>query len=274
MTSIAVIGGGKIGEALISGLVASGIDVDDITVSNRRDERSRELHEKYGVTTTSDNAAAVVGADVAFVCVKPKGIIAMLDEISDALNNSGRRTTVVSMAAGISLAAMEDTVPAETPVIRVMPNTPMLVRQGMCALAAGQHVTEEQVETTSELLRAVGAVRVVAESDMDAVTALSGSAPAYFYLATEALIDAGVNQGLTRDAAEEFAISSINGAAAMLKESGDDPATLRANVSSPAGTTVAALRELEESGLRGAFFRAAEACAVRSAELGAPAVGK
>lgn len=271
MTSIAVIGGGKIGEALISGLVASGVNAEDITVSNRRDERSRELNEKYGVVTTSDNAAAAAGADVAFVCVKPKGFIAMLAEIADSL---GDNTTVVSMAAGISLAAMEDAVPAETPVIRVMPNTPMLVRQGMCALAAGSHVTDEQVETTSELLRAVGAVRVVAESDMDAVTALSGSAPAYFYLATEALIDAGVNQGLTRDAAQEFAISSINGAAAMLKESGDDPAALRANVSSPAGTTVAALRELEESGLRGAFFRAAEACAVRSAELGASAAGK
>lgn len=268
MTSIAVIGGGKIGEALISGLVASGVNADEITVSNRREERSRELHDKYGVATTSDNAAAAKSAEVAFICVKPKGIVAMLEEIAGVL---GERTTVVSMAAGISLAAMEAAVPAATPVIRVMPNTPMLVRRGMCALAAGGQVTEQQVETTSELLRAVGDVRVVAESDMDAVTALSGSAPAYFYLATEALIDAGVNQGLTRDAAEAFAVSSISGAAAMLKESGDDAATLRANVSSPAGTTVAALRELEESGLRGAFFRAAEACAVRSAELGAPA---
>lgn len=274
MTSIAVIGGGKIGEALISGLVASGVNAGDIAVSNRREARSEELRDKYGVNTLSDNAAAVDGADFAFICVKPKGIIDMLGEISGALENNGGKTTVVSMAAGISLTAMEDAVPAQTPVIRVMPNTPMLVRQGMCALAAGTHVSGEQVDTTADLLRAVGNVRVVAESDMDAVTALSGSAPAYFYLATEALIDAGVNQGLTRDAAEEFAISSVNGAAAMLRESGDGPATLRANVSSPAGTTVAALRELEESGLRGAFFRAAEACAVRSRELGAPAAGK
>lgn len=270
MTSIAVIGGGKIGEALISGLIASGKNAGDITVSNRREERGRELREKYGVVDVTDSSQAADGADVIFLCVKPKGIIAMLKEIAATIDDNDNPTTVVSMAAGISNAAMEDVVSAGTPVVRVMPNTPMLVRKGMCAIAPGRFAAEEQIDIVTELLQAVGDVRVVAESDMDAVTAMSGSSPAYIFLVSEALIDAGVNLGLTRDAAQELSISAIHGAAAMLKESGDDPATLRANVSSPAGTTVAALRELEESGIRGAFFRAAEACAVRSAELGAP----
>lgn len=270
MTSIAVIGGGNIGEALISGFIASGMQPGNIKVTNRREERGQELEERYGVISLQDNAQAVEGADVVFLCVKPKGILEMMKEISGSLADNDQDTVVVSMAAGISLPAMEETVAAGTPVVRVMPNTPMLVRQGMCAIAGGRFTDPGQMDTVAELLRSVGDVRVVAESDMDAVTAMSGSSPAYIYLVAESLIDAGVNLGLTRDAAQELAVSAIHGAATMLRESGDDPTTLRAKVSSPAGTTVAALRELEESGIRGAFFRAAEACAVRSAELGAP----
>lgn len=270
MTSIAVIGGGNIGEALISGFIASGMQPGNIKVTNRREERGQELEERYGVTSLQDNAQAVEGADVVFLCVKPKGILEMLKEISGSLADNDQDTVVVSMAAGISLPAMEEAATAGTPVVRVMPNTPMLVRQGMCAIAGGRFTDPTQMDTVAELLRSVGDVRVVAESDMDAVTAMSGSSPAYIYLVAESLIDAGVNLGLTRDAAQELAVSAIHGAATMLKESGDDPTTLRAKVSSPAGTTVAALRELEESGIRGAFFRAAEACAVRSEELGAP----
>lgn len=270
MTSIAVIGGGNIGEALISGFIASGMQPGNIKVTNRREERGQELEERYGVTSLQDNAQAVEGADVVFLCVKPKGILEMLKEISGSLADNDQDTVVVSMAAGISLPAMEEAATAGTPVVRVMPNTPMLVRQGMCAIAGGRFTDPTQMDTVAELLRSVGDVRVVAESNMDAVTAMSGSSPAYIYLVAESLIDAGVNLGLTRDAAQELAVSAIHGAATMLKESGDDPTTLRAKVSSPAGTTVAALRELEESGIRGAFFRAAEACAVRSEELGAP----
>ena len=163
---------------------------------------------------------------------------------------------------------MEDAVIAGTPVVRVMPNTPMLVGRGMNAIAVGRFVTPEQLADVTELLSSVGEVLPVAESDMDAVTALAGSSPAYFFLVAEALIDAGVSLGLTRPVAEKLVTTSAAGAGAMLSESGQDPATLRANVSSPAGTTVAALRELEVSGLRAAFFRATEACAKRSAELG------
>ncbi len=270
MTTIAVLGGGKIGEALISGLIAAGTDPQSIHVTNRRPERGQELREAYGIHDLTDNRQAVEEADVVFLCVKPKGIPDLLAEIAETLDGNDVSTIVVSMAAGVSLATMEDTLVAGTPVIRVMPNTPMLVRRGMNAVASGRFVSEEQLDVVTQLLGTVGDVISVAESDLDAVTAMSGSSPAYFFLVAEALIDAGVSLGLTRDVAQKLVTSSAAGAGAMLAESGVDPATLRTNVSSPAGTTVAALRELEESGLRGAFFRAAEACARRSTELGAP----
>lgn len=268
MTKIVVIGGGKIGEALISGLVTSGLDPQSITVTGRRPERGAELRERYGVRDSTDNRQATEDADVVFLCVKPKMIVEVLGEISDAVEGNDVTTVLVSMAAGMPLATMEDAVVAGTPVVRVMPNTPMLVGRGMNAVATGRFVTGEQLEQVTGLLSAVGEVLPVAEADMDAVTALAGSSPAYFFLVAEALIDAGVSLGLTRAVAEKLVVTSAAGAGIMLSESGQDPASLRANVSSPAGTTVAALRELEESGLRGAFFRATEACARRSAELG------
>ena len=268
MTKIVVIGGGKIGEALISGLVNAGVAPQSITVTGRRAERGEELRERYGVRDTTDNRLAAEDADVVFLCVKPKMIVDVLGEISEAIEENDVSTVLVSMAAGVSLAAMEDALVAGSPVVRVMPNTPMLVGKGMNALAAGRFVTPEQLTQVEELLGAVGEVLTVAESDMDAVTALAGSSPAYFFLVAESLIDAGVSLGLTRDVAEKLVVPSAAGAGIMLSDSGVDPATLRANVSSPAGTTVAALRELEESGIRGAFFRATEACARRSADLG------
>ncbi|MEJ4100578.1 pyrroline-5-carboxylate reductase [Corynebacterium mastitidis] len=270
MSSIAVLGGGKIGEALIGGLVAAGTDPSDIVVTNRREQRGEYLRERYGVETTSDNAQAASGAEVVFLCVKPKMIGGVLREIAETINDNDADTTVVSMAAGLSLASLQDDLSAGTAVVRVMPNTPMMVGKGVCAVATGRFVSQEQASAVTELLSAVGAVVEVAEEDMDAVTALAGSSPAYIYLVAEALIDAGVNLGLTREVATRLASGAIEGAGTMLAQEGADPTTLRANVSSPAGTTVAALRELEESGIRGAFFRAAEACALRSKELGAP----
>lgn len=268
MTKTVVIGGGKIGEALISGLINAGADPQSIAVTNRRSERGEELRERYGVRTLGDNRQAVEDAEVVFLCVKPNMITGVIREISEAIEENDAPTVLVSMAAGVSISSMEDAVIAGTPVVRVMPNTPMLVGRGMMALTAGRFVTEEQLALVTQLLSSVGEVLTVEESDMDAVTALAGSSPAYFFLVAEALIDAGVSLGLTRDVAEKLVGTTAAGAGVMLAESGQDPTTLRVNVSSPAGTTVAALRELEESGLRGAFFRAAEACARRSAELG------
>lgn len=263
--NIAVLGGGQIGEALVSGLINSGYSGDQITVTNRSDEKQTYFSDTYGVFTTSDNLAAVEGADYIFACVKPYGIVSLLEEIGASIAPGA---VVVSMAAGVMLDAMENALPEGAAVVRVMPNTPMLVGAGMNACAPGAGVSEEQMDGVVHLLESVGAVVVVEEKDMDAVTALSGSSPAYYFLVTEALVDAGVNLGLKRDVAEKLATSAAAGAGKMLAESGKDPVTLRANVSSPGGTTVAALRELEESGIRGAFFRAAQACADRSKEMG------
>lgn len=270
MTNIAVLGGGRIGEALISGLIAAGSDPQSITVTDLNPQRREQLRETYGIRDFADNRPAVDGADIVFLCVKPNIVVPLLEEVSSTLDDNDANTLIVSLAAGITLADMEGAVSAGTPVVRVMPNTPMLVGKGMSALAPGRFVNDEQMDVVKELLSTVGEVVAVSEKDLDAVTAMSGSAPAYFFLVAEALIDAGVNLGLTRDVAQKLVTTTAAGAGAMLAESGDDPTTLRINVSSPGGTTVAALRELEESGLRGAFFRAAQACADRSEELGAP----
>lgn len=268
MERIAVIGAGNIGEALISGLVGSGVDPDSIIATNRSPERGEQLAERYGVRTTTDNREAVRDADVTLLCVKPGQILDVIAEVGEELTDSGSSTVLVSMAAGITIAAMDEAVSAAgTPIVRVMPNTPMVVGKGVLAAACGRFVDENQRSGVVKLLSAVGQVVEVAESQMDAVTAISGSGPAYFFLVAEALTDAGVSLGLPRDLAERLACATAAGAGAML-EGEDSPSQLRANVSSPAGTTVRAIRELEESGLRGAFYRATEICARRSGELG------
>lgn len=268
MTSIAIIGGGTIGEALIAGLVAAGTPAESITVSNRREERGAELRERYGVVDVLDNPQAISGAEVIFLCVKPAQVVGVLGEIADALENSDGNPVVVSMAAGVSLAKLQESVAAGAAIIRAMPNTPMLVGKGFCSITPSRFVDEDQLAQVRELLGTVATVVELPEKNIHAVTALAGSAPAYFFLVTEALVDAGVSLGLKRDTALTLATSAAEGAGAMLAQEGADPAALRAGVSSPAGTTVAALRELEESGLRGAFFRATEACARRSEEMG------
>ncbi|WP_293769768.1 pyrroline-5-carboxylate reductase [uncultured Corynebacterium sp.] len=262
MTKIAVLGGGKIGEALIAGLKKAGHG--DITVTNRRAERRAELEGAYGIATTGDNAVAVDGADVVFLCVKPYAIVDVLSEVAASL---APEALVVSLAAGVRLSALEEASQGRA-AVRVMPNTPMLLGRGMSIVVPGAGASAEQVALVHELMGAVGQTVEVAEKDIDAATAISGSSPAYYYLMTEALIDAGVQLGLTRDVATQLATQAAAGSGEMLVSSGDDPAALRANVTSPGGTTAAAIRELEESGLRGAFYRAAQACADRSAELG------
>lgn len=268
MTKIAIIGGGKIGEALLAGLIAGGVSPKDIAVTNPNPDRGKELAERYGVVDFTDNVQAADGADFVFLCVKPKDTLHVLLEIADVVDSNDGDTTVISMAGGITLRSLEDAVPVGTPVIRVMPNTPMLVQHGVSALAAGRFVSEEKLEQVCELLRSVGVVVVVSEHDMDAVTALSGSSPAYAFLVAEAMIDAGVNLGLTREMARELTVGALHGAAKMLKETGREPASLRADVCSPGGTTIAAVRKLEVAGIRTAFYDATEACAQRSKELG------
>ncbi|AIG63590.1 pyrroline-5-carboxylate reductase [Corynebacterium atypicum] len=270
MTSIAVIGGGQIGQALISGLIASGTDPNQITVTNRRAEHAEELAARFNVNALTDNLEAVTGADAVFLCVHPGQIVEVSQQIAETVSDNEPSSIVVSMAAGISLDAMQQALGAGTPAVRAMPNTPMTVGKGVSAIAPGRYVDADQMALVREILECTGRVVEVQESDLDAVTALAGSAPGYFFLLTEALIDAGVALGLSRPVATELAKGAANGAGAMMAEDDVTPASLRAGICSPGGTTAAAVRSLEESGIRGALYRATEACARRSAELGAP----
>lgn len=267
MTQVAIIGGGKIGEALISGLIAKDWNPKAIHVVNRRSARGQELQEKYGVTVYTEAASAVTDVDVVFVAVKPHDTIEVLTSISDRIDNNDLDTIVVSLAAGVTLAQLEEVVSAGTPVVRVMPNTPMLIGRGMSLVSQGRFVTEEQLETVTGLLAMVGEVQILPERLMDAGTAISGSGPAYYFLLTEALVEAGVNLGLPREMATRLAEATAAGAGVMALESAKDVNQLRADVQSPGGTTIAAIRVLEEAGLRGAVFDATERCAARAKEL-------
>ena len=262
--TIALLGVGMMGENLLAGLLASGISPDEIIGTDLRPERQREITEKYGVKVVSDNSAAVAGAETVVVIVKPYDVAAALDGISAALAPGA---LVVSLAAGVELAVLEAHVPAGTPVVRVMPNTPASVGEGMSAVSGGTSATAEHVTRTSDLLAAVGRVVTVPEKYLDAVTAVSGSGPAYVMYIAEAMIDAGVLLGLPRDIATTLATQTLYGSAKLLRDSGTHPAVLRENVTSPGGTTAAALRELDAHGVKAAFLAALEACRDRSQEL-------
>lgn len=261
--AIAILGTGKIGEALLSGLLRSGVTPDDVCFSEQYAARAASLTQTYGVRAVT-NVEAAADADVLVLAVKPADIGALADEIAPAL---GDKTLVVSVAAGITTAFLESKLPIGTRVVRVMPNTPMLVGEGMSAISAGTHAGDADLDRADELLGAVGRVVRLPESQLDAVTALSGSGPAYLFLLVEALIDAGVLLGLPRTVASELAIQTAVGSAVMLRDSGDTAAQLREAVTSPGGTTAAALRKLEEHRLRAAVSDALEAARDRSIEL-------
>lgn len=272
MTRIGIIGGGNIGEALLSGIIGDGTDPKSVIVADPTAARLEQLKEAYGLVTTEDGQEAADGADYLFICVKPDVVGTVLESVSDVVEKNDTDTVIVSMAAGVTIASMEALLPAGTPVVRVMPNTPMLVGKGASAIAGGRFSEAEHVDAVQELMSATGTVVKVKEKDIDAVTAVSGSGPAYFFMVTEAMIDAGVNLGLPRPLAQELAIATAEGAATMMAkgqaEGGDDPVVLRTKVSSPGGTTSAATRTLDEEGLRRAFYKAMEACKSRSIELG------
>ncbi|MCL2543624.1 MAG: pyrroline-5-carboxylate reductase [Nocardioidaceae bacterium] len=261
-TQTAVIGAGMMGEALLAGLLRSR-PADAVVVGEKRAERAAELTDKYGVRVVSNLDAAA--ADTVLLVVKPQDVATVLEEIGPSLR-AGQ--LVVSLAAGITIAAIEALVPEGVSVVRVMPNTPALVGQGMAALSPGTHCSEDQLAEATDLLSAAGRTVVVPEKQQDAVTAISGSGPAYVFLVAEAMVEAGVHLGLPRATAHELTVQTLLGAATMLSETGDHPALLRENVTSPAGTTAAALRTLEDHGLRAAFLAALEAARDRSVELG------
>ncbi|MFT3876781.1 MAG: pyrroline-5-carboxylate reductase [Propioniciclava sp.] len=265
MSRVAVIGTGMMGEALMAGMLAAGWAPADIVGADRRAERCRELEQKYGIATATDSAAAVEGAAVVLILVKPQDVGSVLPEIGPQLADGA---VVVSLCAGVTLATLQAGLPAGTPVVRVMPNTPALVGQGMAALSPGEAVTDEQLARAVHILEAVGKAVVVPERYQDAVTAISGSGPAYVFYIAEALADAGVLLGLPRDTAVTLANQTLLGGATMLAQSDDHAAVLRERVTSPAGTTAAALRTLEDRAVKAAFLAAAEAARDRSLELG------
>jgi pyrroline-5-carboxylate reductase len=264
MTRIAVLGAGKIGEALLAGLLAGGRSADDLVFTERHPERAAELTSRLGVEAV-DVATAAQRSDMVVVAVKPQDIAPVLTELAAALRAG---TLVVSLCAGLPTALFEGALPAGTPVVRVMPNTPMLVGEAMSAISPGTHATDEQLTVVEKMLSSVGRVVRVPESQQDAVTALSGSGPAYFFFLVEAMIDAGILLGLPRAVAADLIVQSAVGAARMLRESDDHPVILREAVTSPAGTTIAAIRELERHGVRAALIAAIEAARDRSVELG------
>ncbi|GAA5101271.1 pyrroline-5-carboxylate reductase [Nocardia iowensis] len=276
---IAVIGGGRIGEALIAGLLESGRPAKDMVVVETFPERGAQIAERFGVRVTDSVADAAVGADLLVVAVKPADVDAVMTALGkaaladNASVGNDRDQILVSLAAGVPTARLEAKLPAGFPVVRVMPNTPMLVGQGMSVIAPGRYARPQQLELVTEVLGAVGKVVAVAESQMDAVTAVSGSGPAYFFLVVEALVDAGVGLGLTRDVATQLVVQTMVGSAALLEESEQTAGELRAAVTSPAGTTAAAVRELERGGIRSAFLEALHAAKQRSAEQGSPGEG-
>ncbi|WP_295625203.1 pyrroline-5-carboxylate reductase [uncultured Corynebacterium sp.] len=271
MTRIVVIGGGKIGGALIGGLIDGGVDPKSIYLVQRSPERRKELRDTYGIVDADDAEQAVDGADVVFLCVKPHGTVGLLESISGALDDGETDPVVASMAAGITIDELESVCSAGTPVVRVMPNTPMMVGRGVNAIAPGRFANSEHVTQVQTLLEKVGHVEVVEEKQMDAVTAVSGSGPAYFFQFVEAMVDAGVTLGLKRDQATRLATETAAGAAEMMTREGADPVSLRADVSSPGGTTAAATSTFEEEGLRRAVLRAMRACHDKSASMGRPA---
>jgi pyrroline-5-carboxylate reductase len=262
---LAILGGGKMGEALMAGLLRSGWRApSDVVVTVRREERGRELVERYGVPVSLDNAGAVREASISLIAVKPQDIEALLAQIGPAVQPEN---LLISIAAGIPTAFIERRIPVDAPVVRVMSNVPVVVDEAMSVIAAGSHADEKHLAVAEEILSHVGRVIRLAEKHLDAVTATSGSGPAYFALLAEAMIDACIYLGLSRDVATELIVQTMLGSAKMLRETKMHPVELRELVTSPGGTTISAIRELENAGVRAAFLNAINAACERAHQL-------
>jgi pyrroline-5-carboxylate reductase len=264
---LAILGAGVMGETLLSGLLRSGWTAEQIVATDRRVERQVELVARYGITML-ENEQAVAEADTVILVVKPQDMADLLDEIRDSLKPD---TLVISLAAGVDTASIEARLPDGVAVVRVMPNTPAQVDEGMAAISAGSHSGAEHLDRVTEILSATGKVVTVPERYQDAVTAISGSGPAYLFFVVEAMIEAGVHLGLPRDIATQLVVQTMLGSAKLLRETGEHPTVLRERVTSPGGTTAAAVRQLEDHKVRAAFIGAMEAARDRSRELAAAA---
>jgi len=264
---LALIGGGKLGEALLTGILGSqfvpaGCIEATVAVADR--PRADHLTEKYGIKAHTNNIQAVSRADLVLICLKPQQVKGVLHEVKNKLRKDA---VIISCAASVTTSLIEREIGRPVRVVRAMPNTPCLIRQGMTALAAGLHATEDDVLMAREIFSSMGRCVVVEEKHMDAITGLSASGPAYVYLIIESLAEAGVKMGLPRDLSTELSAQTLLGASAMVLHTGEHPAKLKDIVTTPAGCTIDGLLELEEGGLRVTLIKAVVRAGQRAREL-------
>lgn len=262
--TVAILGAGALGEILAGGLLRAGWSPEDIKLVARREERARDLEQRLGIKCVLDAAAGAAGSEIVVISVKPKDVPDLLVQVQGALEPD---QLILSLAAGVPISVYEHAL-VEPPVVRAMPNTPALVDEAITAYAPGRFVSESALKKVVAVLEAVGKTVQLEEPLMDAVTAVSGTGPAYVYLLAEALTDAAIREGLPRHAAELLVDQTLKGAGALLAETEMSPTSLRAQVTSPGGTTAAAVHVLEEGGFRAAIEDAVRAAAQRSRELG------
>ncbi len=263
---ITFIGAGNMANAIIKGLLRAGLSKDKVTATVRRAEKKKELEDAYGIRVASDNLTAAREAEVVVLCVKPQALDKVLIEIAPAIDPS---KLIISVAAGVPIAAIQRRLGAGARIVRTMPNTPSLVGSGATALSTGEHATKDDLTLATAMFDSVGLTTVVDEYLLDAVTGLSGSGPAYIFLIIEALSDAGVKVGLSRHQALKLAAQTVLGSAKLLLETGQHPGQLKDQVTSPGGTAIAGLHTLEAGGLRTTLIDAVEAATERAKELGA-----
>ena len=262
---IAILGCGKIGESLLGGLLSAGWrKPSEVAATCRREERVGELRGHFGVEATLSNAEAVAGAGLIVIAVKPQDIETLLGEVGPLIT---AEQTVLSVAAAIRTARIEARIAEPVPVVRAMPNAPSIVHEGIAGICAGAHAGEQHLALAEECLSHLGGVVRVSEVYMDAVTAVSGSGPAYFALLAEAMIEAGLLLGLSREVTTRLVVQTMLGTAKLLRDEHMHPVELREAVTSPGGTTIRAIRELESAGVRAAFLNAIQAAMERSREL-------
>ncbi len=263
---ISFIGAGNMATSIIGGLVRTGIAPTQMTATSPDQEQLRQLQTEHGILIAASNPEAVATCDILVLCVKPQILKAVCEELRDSVQQ--RRPLIISIAAGIESDAIERWLGGNLPLVRCMPNTPALVGQGASGLYANARVDISQRQQAEAIFAAIGVTQwVMSETDMHAVTAISGSGPAYFFLILEALEAAGVQAGLPAESARRLSIQTMLGAATMAQQSLDDPATLKRKVMSPGGTTERAIQAFEDGGLRDLFATAVQAAANRSSEL-------
>lgn len=263
--TLTIVGTGRIGEALLRGLLRSNwVAPSRVICTARRDQRVQSLQDDHGVRATTDNAAAIAEADVVLIALKPQTLLGVIEDNAAAFHAD---QTVISLAAGTTTASIEALLPDAVPVVRVMTNTPVQVDEAMSVVAPGAHASDDDCKVAEDILGHVGRVIRLGEEHLNSVTALSGSGPAYFFLLAEAMIDAGILLGLPRDVSTELILQTMVGSARMLRDSGMHPVELREMVTSPGGTTISAIRTLESAGVRAAFLDAIEAAKRRGEEL-------